>query len=302
MIRRQFSNRRVRVFVGLMLLAGLLIQCQRALESRSGESASPVAVRGPAPSGPSVALAAPTADTEPIGETIEQRAARDPVAFLENCLERYDRSVRDYTCTFTKQELVGRKLTEVQVMRAWCREDPFSVRLEWTENADKCDKVLYVKDRWIEDGKQKAVVVPGRIARLFVSHVMREIDGKDAKKASRRTVNQFGLRNSMILILKYCKLAAEQDALRYDFMGKGEVDGRETLVFERHLPYTGDEAAWPDRVLVVHVDTELLVPIRCEAYADDAKEALLGTYTYTGIELNPNLPDETFSKKALGID
>ena len=69
---------------------------------------------------------------------LEQRAAKDPMGFFEYCLERYDRSIRDYTCTFAKQELLGRKLSTEQVMNVSFREKPFSVRMEWVKNEDKC--------------------------------------------------------------------------------------------------------------------------------------------------------------------
>ncbi len=301
MIRRHLNNGRIRVLVGLILLVGLLFQCQRALESYSGQAASPVAHVGPVKPNPSAALAAFIPETPDAVPTLETLAARDPMAFFESCLERYDRSVRDYTCTFTKQEKVGRRMTKRQVMKARFREKPFSVRLDWIENADKCDSVLYVKDRWVKNGKQTAVVVPGRIARLFVSHVMRQIDGKDAKKTSRRTLGDFGLRNSLLLTLKYCKLAAEQGILDFRYVGNGEVDHRETLVFERRLPFTGDQTVWPDGLLVVHVDKELQLPTLCQAYTDDGKKQLLGSYMNTDIRLNANLPDKVFTKKGLGI-
>lgn len=290
-------HRRVRLLTGLILLGGLLIQCERALNDKSAE-ALPVVVKGPVK-----AAFAALVPAEPGGlETLEQRAARDPIAFFDEAIKEYDRTVRDYTCTFTKQELIGGQLTEEQVIRAMFREDPFSVCLEWVRNADKAARALYVADRWVEDGQQRAVVDPaGAIASLLVSHVMRPIHGADAKKSSRRTIDQFGLRNAMSLIVKYGKQARDKGVLDLRYMGNGEVDGRETLVFDRRLPYTGDETVWPDRVLVVHVDKKLLVPVLCISYADDAKKELLGRYMTTDIELNVNHADSVFTKEGMGL-
>lgn len=304
MIRSSVRDRRFRVVFGLILLAGFLIQADRALQTRPSEESSPVAVRGPARPVATEAIAAPSRNADLTIETLEERAGRDPVGFLEWCLERHDRSVRDYTCVFTKQERVGRRLTEVQVINAMFREKPFSVRLDWVENADKCDQVLYVEDRWYDGDARMAVVVPGRIARLFVPYVMRQIDGPDARKTSRRTIDHFGLRNSMLLILKYCHEAREKNIADYTFtyMGNGQVDGRDTLVFERFLPYNGQDSTWPDRILIVHIDRELLVPVLCKSYADDEREQLLGSYLLTDIRINVNLPDETFTMKGLGLE
>ncbi len=300
MIRRHFSNRRMRVLVGLILFGGLVFQCQRAL--LSGPSAvTSVAVQGPSRTGPSVAYAS-IQDRPPVAaESLEQLASRDPIGFLESALDRYDRSVRDYTCTFTKQELVGGEMTSEQVMKAMFREKPFSVRLEWVRNPDKCARVLYVADKWTKEGQQLAVVEPGAIARLFVPYVMRPIHGADAVKSSRRTIDQFGLRNSLALTLKYCHLAREENVLNFSYLGAGKVDERPTLVFERRLPWKADSEKWPDRVLVVHLDRELLLPTLCQAYADDNREVLLGKYMITDVKLNPNLPDSVFTKEGMGL-
>ncbi len=301
MIRRHLSNRRLRIVLGLALVAGFLVQCQWALNSRSDSTTPAVVVVKPAKMSGNVAIAAPAVELPTRLETVEARAARDPMGFLQECLDRYDHTVRDYTCTFTKQELVGGKLSAEQVMRAYFREKPFSVRLEWIKNEDKCSRVLYVADKWVKDGKQMAVVEPGAIARLFIPYVMREIQGVDAKKSSRRTIDQFGIRNSLSLVMKYCKLAEEQGQLKFEYVGNGEVGGRQTLVFERHLPYTNEDGIWPDRVLVVHIDKELYAPLLCEAYADDAKQVLLGKYMTTDLKLNKNLPESVFTKAGMGL-
>ena len=301
MLKSQVSNKRVRAAVGLVLLAGLLIQGHKAVTNRTETVASPVAIAGPARPSPSEAIASPVAGMPLPAETLEVFAARDPVAFFEAALDRYDRSVRDYTCTFTKQELVAGKLSKEQVINAMFCQKPFSVRFEWVKNPDKCSRVLYVADRLVKDGQQMAIIEPGAIAKLFVSYVERPIHGEDAKKSSRRTIDQFGLRNSLVLILKYCKMARERKILDFTGVGSGEVEDRPTLVFERRLPYTGEDGAWPDRVLVVHMDKELLVPTLCTSYADDQKQALLGKYMMTGVKLNANLPDSVFTKEGMGL-
>jgi hypothetical protein len=227
---------------------------------------------------------------------------RDPVAFFKAALDRYDRSVRDYTCTFSKQERLNGRLGEEQVIETMFRESPFSVRFKWVENADKCARVLYVADRWIDDSQQMAVVEPGAIARLFVPYVMRPIHGKDARKSSRRTIDQFGVRNSMVLTLKYVELAREKGLPNtFEYKGTGKHAGRQTLLFERHLPYEREGSVWPDRALVVHIDRELMVPVSVEAYADDAKTILLGRYQTKDLKFNADLPSSTFTKEGMGL-
>lgn len=301
MIRRQLTNGRIRIVVGLALLLGFFSQVQHALSER-GVEASPTPAAAPAKPDPAQALASPVRSTLAHLPTIEDQASHDPYVFLQESLQDYDRRVRDYTCTFTKTEYLAGELSDEQVMRAMFREKPFSVRLEWLKNADKANRVLYVADKWMEDGNQMAVVEPGAIARFFVSYVMRPIHGADAQKASRRTIDQFGMRNSLALTLKFATLAKAQNKLRLEYVGKGKVDNRDTLVFERRLPYTGEDCGWPDRTLVVNLDREYRLPTLCESYADDEKKNLLGRYMISNVKLNANLPDSVFTKEGMGLE
>ncbi len=302
MIQRKLTAGRIRGIVGVVLFGGLIFQCQRTLDSRAEENPS-VAVKVPVKPGPNAAVASPSPTLITPAESMDGLAARDPIAFFERALDRYDRSVRDYRCNFVKQELVGGKLTDEQVIETLFREKPFSVRMKWVKNADKCEQVLYVEHQWVKDGQDLAVIEPGPIARLFVPYVMRPIHGRDAERSSRRTIDQFGLRNSMELTLKFVKRAREQGVPHvFAYAGRGEVDERSTFVFERQLPYTDEQGEWPDRMLVVHVDEELLVPTSCTAYADLDKTKLLGRYQSTNIELNVNLPDSTFTKESMGLE
>jgi hypothetical protein len=295
--RRQ--GRRLKIVVCLILLAGLLIHLREPWARKTYPTAS--ASASATSSSGNAAFAALAPEHTHLGESLEERAARDPIHFFEDAIEYYDSAVRDYTCVFTKQERIGGKLGPEQVTNAMFREKPFSVRLEWTKNADKCDRVLYVADRWIENNQPMAVVEPGAIARLFVSHVMRPIHGKDAMRSSRRTIDQFGLRNTLCLALKYAKLSKERGILDFEYKGRGDVNGRETLLFERHLPYAGEGGDWPDRVLLIHIDKEMLVPVLCLCYADDEQQVLLGKYMTTDIRLNVNLPDSVFTKEGMGL-
>ena len=235
-------------------------------------------------------------------ESLEAHATRDPLGFIQMALDRYDRGVRDYTCTFSKQERLGGQLSPDQVIATSFREKPYSVRMEWQKNPDRVARALYVVDRWTENGRHMALIEPaGAIAQLFVSYVMRPIDGDEARKNSRRLIDQFGLRNTLVLTLKFANLSREKGLLSFTYKGNSEIGGRPTMVFERHLPYTGEDGPWPDRVQVLHLDRELLVPALSASYADEDKQVLLGRYQCTDIKLNPNLPDSVFTKEGMGL-
>ncbi len=120
-------------------------------------------------------------------------------------------------------------------------------------------------------------------------------------KTSRRTIDQFGFRKNTEMILKYCRLARAQGILDFTYKGARVVDGRPTLLFERHLPYTGEQGPWPDRVHEVHVDRQWLVPTLCVAFADKSKRELLGHYEYSDVKFNISLSNSTFTRQGMGL-
>lgn len=233
------------------------------------------------------------------GDSFAALATSDPVGALRAALERYDGRVRDYICTFEKQERVSGRLTAEQVTQVRFREKPFSVNMLWTRNEDKAQRVVYVEGRWMgEHGEKLAVVEPaGSVARLFVSDVLRPIHGDEARKAARKSIDQFGFANTLRRILRFCDVGAERQELDMRCVGEGMLAGRPTYVFERRLPYTDENGLYPDRLLIVHLDKEYLLPISCTSYADEARTTLLGSYVFTNVQFNVGLTDRDFARK-----
>ncbi|MFQ6048108.1 MAG: DUF1571 domain-containing protein, partial [Phycisphaerae bacterium] len=112
-----------------------------------------------------------------------------------------------------------------------------------------------------------AVVEPeGAIARLLVPSIMRPIRSPEARQASRRQIDEFGFENALQLIIKYSRAARQEGKLALQYLGTGRIDGRETYVIERTLPYTGQDGFYPDRKLTVHLDKQWLLPVACFCY------------------------------------
>jgi len=227
----------------------------------------------------------------------------DPLALLRTALERYEDSVSDYTCLFTKQERINGRLGPEQQIRVRFRETPFSVLMEWVKNPGKARRVLYVEGRWEDaEGHKLAKVEPqGAIARMLVRSVARPIDGPDARAASRKTIDHFGFANVLRLIIKYAELAVDTGQGSLVYLGEGQIDGRATWILRRTLPYTHEGGPWPDCVLLVHIDQERLLPVACYAYADDDQQVLLGKYIFTDVQLNVGLSEADFDPQATGF-
>ncbi len=233
----------------------------------------------------------------------ESLAKKDPMAFLEMCREKYRQEIKDYRCTFVKHEFVNGKLRPQQTADVRFREEPFSVDMTFVQNVGQCKRALYIKGKWVDsDGAEQTLAKPGNsLLAVFVPKIKQPIHGDRAKKASRRTIDQFGFGKSLDLILHYSQKAQNEGLLQLEYVGEGKVDDRPTYVFERKLPYNGDETIYPDGLLVVHVDQEYLLPTACHSYADQKKKELLGTYVYKDVRLNIGYEDKDFDPEVIGF-
>jgi hypothetical protein len=279
--------------IGLLLVTAFCGQCRQPPAGKSSQNEVPASTPNPS------AADATTENPAPVGDAYDLMVRSDPLGLLRIAQERYARTVHDYVCTFSKQELIDGRLTAEQVTRVKFREKPLSVNMLWMKNAGQARRAIYVEGKWIgKNGERLSVVEPaGAIARVFVDDVMRPIDGPDAKTAARRRIDQFGFSSSLRLIIKYCDLSAKDNKLDLKYVGDGIVGERPTYVLERRSAYTGDQGVYPDRLLIVYLDKESLLPVCCTSYADEAKTKLLGRYVLTDVEFNVGLTEVDFARK-----
>jgi len=225
-------------------------------------------------------------------------AEHDPMALVRLGRDYYETNVREYRCLLTKQERLGDKLTPVQEIELRFREAPRSVYMIWKANPDQARRALFLRDdgAYLDGhGQRLARVEPaGVIARLFVKDLFLPIHGPDARKASRRTIDEAGFRATFDLLEAYNTAAAESGVLDLRYSGTGTVDGRPTYVLVRDLPYDGPGGPYPDARMVLHLDQEWLIPVAISSYADHHEKELLGSYVFTKVELNPDFAADAF--------
>lgn len=295
-----FGRTRNTIILALLLSVALLLQCMSA--PQGGSELTSQLVRQPNEAYASSRLA-PAA--QPAADPIETKLRSAPLSFLHDLLQRYESTVRDYSCTFIKRERVNGRLRPEQEMVARFKEDPFSVALTWVRRGDSmAQQAVYVKGKLTDGhGNELAEVRPISPWDILAKRVPQNIDGKSAQNASRRSIDQFGFGCTLGLILRYSELAERRGELALSFAGEGQIDGRPTYVLERRLPYTPDDGTYPDALLVVHIDKELLLPTGCFSYASDERtdESLLGSYVWTDIQLNVGLSDADFTPELNGF-
>src|SRR6266511_5616615 len=89
----------------------------------------------------------------PENARMEALAKEDPIAFLENCMTRYNREVKGYSLTMQKQERLQGKLKPREVIDVHYKHGPaengHSVFMRWRQGARLAARVVYV------DGENK---------------------------------------------------------------------------------------------------------------------------------------------------
>jgi hypothetical protein len=272
------TNRSVRIAVGLLLVALLLLQLLGSQENQA--TATVQRVEGKA------------------SEEIETLARTDHVALLELCKQHLKTHNWDrYTCTFVKQERLDGELGGEQHIDVKFMTTPFSAAMHWTKNAPLGDALLYVQGKYPDEkGRSQMLVRPksGFLQKLVGGSVLRLPDGRDAMKNTLRPVTSFGFANSIQSLIDIYKIARERNECIEKFDGFAELDGRKCIVLVRLLPRRDD---YPAQKTVILIDQEYLLPVQVIGYGWEDDE-LLCNYEFRKVDFNAELTAEDFTPQA----
>ncbi len=224
---------------------------------------------------------------------METLAKNDPIVFLKECIRRYDHEVHGYTATLRKQERLKGQLQPSEKLEVAFREKPFSVLLRWKEGARRAAAVLYVKG---ENRDQLLVRPAGMLSVAGI--VARDPEGEDAKHAGRYPLTEFGIKIGMQRTLASWEQAKKANALHVEFLGVKtipEAGSRPCWVLKRtHYAFPEVDGITEATFLF---DKETWLQVGTLLKGEGGK--LIGEYFFREITINPDLPDDTFSREAL---
>lgn len=229
----------------------------------------------------------------PSEEQMERLARNDPIAFIRECIRRYDREVQGYTTTLHKQERSDGKLQLREEIGVAFREKPFSVLLRWKEGTRRAAAVLYVKG---ENRDQLLVRPAGLLAVAGI--VARDPQGEEAKKAGRYPLTEFGIKFGMQRTLSTWQRAKKAEALHVEYLGvkkPRELGGRPCWVLRRTRYAKPAEEGVIESTLYIDTDNWLQVGIVLKG----EENKLIGEYFFGDLKINPDFPQSTFSRDAL---
>jgi hypothetical protein len=237
----------------------------------------------------------------PDSQEMEALARRQPVAFLENCLRYFERSVAGYQLTMQKQERLQGKIQKKEMIQVAFKEDPFSVSLRWQEGARKADRVVFVKG----ENDNMMLAHPAGVAGNLVKVVKRKVDGPEAKESGRYTLDQFGIKNSLIRALSSMKAAKEKNMLQVGFLGEVPViEAGNKPCYKLRRTYLEPEA---DGVmeLTVYIEKNSWLPVgwvmKGNVNPATGNRDFVAEYFFRDIRLNPKFEANQFKEAALTV-
>jgi len=233
---------------------------------------------------------------------LEKLAGKDPIAFLENCLRRYHREVKGYTCIMQKQERIGDKLLPKEVITTTCREKPFSVLLHWQEGQRMADAALFVEgDNQEKDKnglKSMMLVHPAGVAGRIVKFVSRDPDGEEAHQAGRYTLPESGIEKGTQRTLASWKAAKAAGKLKVDYLGEARLpDAGNRLCYKLRRPKYAKPEEDGVTDLTIYVDKETWLQVGSVLKGEN--DQYIAQYFFRDIKLNPDFTRDSFTKQAL---
>ncbi|MFM7148234.1 MAG: DUF1571 domain-containing protein, partial [Gemmataceae bacterium] len=238
---------------------------------------------------PTASLASPGLSDE----QMVQLAQDDPVSFLEQVIERYDRRVRGYRARLLKQERIEGKLQPVEHIDVLFREKPFSVRLEWQEGARLAQKILYV-----DGANQNHMVVQPAGWRSLAGLVHRLPGDSDARTSSRYPINEFGIRMGSQRTLMAWKEASDRGSPVFEYGGIEsipELDGLVCLIIQRRE----DAGLDAEGIAVSRFYFDTRDWLQVGSVLQDQHGETIGRYYFLDLEINPTFEGKIFSPVGL---
>jgi hypothetical protein len=221
----------------------------------------------------------------------------DPaLAIAHRVQEHIEKDVKDYTCTFIKQERVNGQLLDPSIMEAKFRQKPLSVYFKFLKPDDvKGREVLYLAGA----NGGKFVAREGSGLKRAIGAIWLQPTSALAMVDNRYPITNAGLGHLTQRLIEIAEQDRKYNEVEVHFYKNAKVGDRNCTLIEVVHPT-------PRRVFLfykarVYIDDELNVPIRYEAYLwpkEPGKEGPLDElYTYKDLKLNVGLTDADFDYK-----
>lgn len=287
MTRRNKSTQHVAVFGGTLVLAvALLASCEVAWGQQDQMTEPVYRVAGEAPANQAAAAPAVVAAAPQGPFNLTQRPGEHPLMPLirvaEASLAQIDQNVRDYSCTFVKQERIDGQLGEPQHIFMKVLHQPFSVYMSFIQPFPGRE-VAYVDG---QNDNEIAVLECGWKRKLGVMHL--DPQGMVAMRGQKYPITRVGIRNLTAEIIQNSKADTQYGECDVTTQPNVKIAGRPTTLVQINHPVPRQN--FRAHIARIFFDNELRVPIHYDAYLwpeqPGGERPLDESYTYLNLKFN----------------
>lgn len=232
--------------------------------------------------------------THPSQVSTESLPLGDPIAFLKECLNRFERgNVKGYEMRLLKQERINGRLQPSEEIEVHYLRDPHSVVFKWLKGQRLTNCALYVEGK----NNDKVLANPAGLPGKLIPVVERDPEGPDAKQSGRYSLKEFGVYHTMKRTLRGFEREKAKGTLKVEYLGVvkvKELGDRLCYGFKR-IDATPQDDGFSE--VTVYVDKENWLQVGTILKGDDGK--LYGEYLFRDIRMNPEFKPEQFTKAIL---
>lgn len=253
---------------------------------------APVQVEQAGPQPAQAPEASTSPETRPDAATMEHLAASDPVAFLETCLQRTRREVTTYRAVMHKQERIDGTLHPPEKVELLVREQPYSILMRWLQGERRAKAVLYVET----ENQGRLLALPAGFIGRVSGVISRDVDGAEARQSGRYTVKDAGLQQGTRRTVRDWIARRHIAPLQVEYLGVRQVleaDGRWCYTLRRTCPEPEFDGL---NEVTIYIDRDTWLQVGSVVRGP---AGLIGSYYYTGLQLNVDFPPEQFQRSAL---
>lgn len=237
------------------------------------------------------------ADTrvEPV-EGTRSRYADGPLAKLVAYAEQSRDAlaeVTDYTCVFSKKEVVSRRLIQ-QKMEMKYRHKPFSVYFRYIAGDEAGREVIYV-----DGGNNNRLVVHETGIKAIAGTMYLPLNDSRVVQENRHPITSVGIHNLLKKAFETFELDASDDLVEVKMYPKAKLDDLPCVAFVIRHPEP--KKGLPFHETRLYFDRETRLPIHVERYDWPRREGdklpLLEEYSYRNVKLNVGLKGADFDPR-----
>jgi outer membrane lipoprotein-sorting protein len=206
------------------------------------------------------------------------------------------KKIKDYDATFSKRELVGRKLIQSEMYIKF-REQPFSVYIKFL-NPHAGREVIYVAG--MNKGK---LLAHGAGITSIVGTIKLNPDSKDAMEENRYPITMFGMSNMVQTLITQWEADEKHQDCVVKFFPNAKLDKVDCKVVETSYPKQVPHAKF--HMTRLYVAKESGLPVRVEQFgfpAPGGQPPVIEEYQYSNIRTNLGLTDYDFDTKNKSYD